>query len=247
MLNFSSMMNNIENIPGKLLMCKVKIISIMILTGLLCFPASNLSQGKFEGKITIKVPEIENYGELSYYIKGDKIRINVEGKQRNSDLIIDPDKKEMILLKTQMSKYIIFPFDNYVETGMVNKNEILKQFKNTGSKKNIQGHDCEKWIYQTNNKEIIVWLTKDIGQFRFFRNPDKNHTPIVWKNDIENSGYFPLKIEEKSNSGKAITTLEVKDIKRMKLENDYFQPPGDFEEMKKPNINLMKNFMQKNL
>jgi len=238
-------MNNKENIPGKLLMSKVKIISIMILTGFLCFPAITLSQGKFEGKITIKVPEIENYGELSYYIKGDKIRINVEGKQRNSDLIIDPDIREMILLKTQMSKYIIFPFDGYSETGTVNKSKNLKQFKNTGIKKNMQGYYCEKWIYQSDDKEIIAWLTKDIGQFRFFRNPEKNKNPISWKNEIENSGYFPMKIQEKSNRGKAITTLEVKDIKRLKLDNDYFQPPDDFGEMKKPNINLMKNFMQK--
>jgi hypothetical protein len=218
---------------------------LMIITAFLCITVNVCPQGRFEGKITIKVPEIENYGELSYYIKGNKTRINVEGKQRNSDLIIDPDIREMILLKTQMSKYIIFPFDGYGETGAVNKSATLKQFKNTEIKKSIQGYHCEKWIYQSDNKVIIAWLTKEIGQFRFFKNPEKNKNPISWENEIENSGYFPMKIEERSNGGKTITTLEVKDIKAMKLEKDYFQPPADFEKMKMPDINSMKRFMQK--
>jgi hypothetical protein len=73
----------------------------------------------------------------------------------------------------------------------------------------------------------------------------ENGIEPVWKNEIENSGYFPMKIEDKIKSGGSMTILEVKNVKRMNIGNDYFRPPEDFEKMKMPDMNSMKNFMQK--
>ena len=75
------------------------------------------------------------------------------------------------------------------------------------------------------DREIVAWLTKGLGSFRFFKDPVENEIEPVWKNEIENSGYFPMKIEEKIKSGGSMTILEVKNVKRMNIGNDYFRPP----------------------
>lgn len=207
------------------------------------FPGNIYPQKNFEGKIAIKVPGIETSGDLSYYLKGHKTRINVEGKQRNSDLIIDTDKKEMVLLYTQMNKYTIIPF-NDSETGIPGSKNSTG-FERTGIKKTINGYMCEKWTYKYYGGKITAWMTGNIGRFSFFKNPLKNEYEPVWKTEIENSGYFPMSIVEKTKSYVSVSLLEVKSVKRMDIRDDYFQPPDDFEKMKKPDMNSLRNLMQK--
>lgn len=220
---------------------------LMLLVLSVFFVFSNInSQGNFEGKITVKVPEVDNSGELSYYLKGDKIRINVEGKQRNSDLIIDPDNRQVLLLKTQMNKYIVFPFGDTFGANHENREKFLKDFKNTGTRKTMNGYRCEKWIYSYGDREIVAWMTDKLAKFRFFKDPSVKGLQPGWQKVIEESGYFPMKIDEKTNAGESISLLLVKDVKSMKLEDNYFRPPNDFERMKMPNMDVMKNFMQKN-
>lgn len=202
-------------------------------------------QGAFEGRIELKVPGTENSGDLSYYKKGNKIRINAEGKQRNSDLIIDPDREVKILLMTQMNKYVLFPFsdgDFRHNTG----EKALKNFRKTGETKNINGYSCNEWVYRFPGGKINAWLTGGLGTFRFFIDPMKNESEPGWETEIENSELFPMSIYESLNGGESVILLNVKAVKKRKLRDDYFIPPADFEVMKKPNMDSMKNFMQKN-
>lgn len=221
-------------------------LSAFILASLVFILQGNIfSQGVFEGRIELKVPGTGNSGDLSYYKKGNKIRINVEGKQRNSDLIIDQEKKVKILLMTQMNKYVVFPFaegDYREDTGV----KALKKFRKTGRTKIINGYSCDEWVYRFSGKQITAWMTAGLGAFRFFINPMKNEIEAEWEIEIENSGLFPMSIQESLNAGDSVTLLRGKTVKRMKLRDDYFSPPDDFEVMKKPDMNSMRNFMQKN-
>jgi Domain of unknown function (DUF4412) len=231
-------------------MKKLSMYLILVLTLVMCRSSDLFAQEKFEGKIIIEMTGW-NSGELSYYVKGNKIRMNVEGKQRNSDIIVDKDKMKEYVLMTQMNRYIEVPLSNPALQKFSNSTYLNKgtyktnNFKNTGETKVISGFKCQKWIYNDRDVKLNVWLTKELCSFTFFNNPTMKVNEPLWKKEIENTGYFPIKIVQIEKTGHSMTIMEVKSAERMNLEDSYFQPPSDFEKMDMPDMSAIENLMKK--
>jgi len=208
------------------------LIIVVLLFSNYCSPL--FCQENFEGKIIIEILG-GNSGEISYYVKGNNVRMNVGSKQGNVSTIVDNDQNEMFILMPQIKKYSEMSFNDpalqKVQKDLDSKADKQQQvdFKSVGEKKVINGFKCEKWIYSDRNMKLDVWLTKDLGRFDAFNNPIiKNREPL-WKRTIESTGSFPVKVEMIGKSGK-----------KMSLDDSYFQPPSDYKKMKMPEMHSTK-------
>jgi hypothetical protein len=214
------------------------IFSILLI---LCFlPSVSYSQS-FEGEITMKITNSndEEPQTINYYCKGSKIRFEGTGKEgMGGAMILDTKNNNSIIIIPAQKMYMSYSFKNKMGTmsdSMRNKLE-KGDVKMTGETKEINGFNCEKWIFKDDEgKSGEAWMTKGLRNFFFFNNPMKPRgDEPEWAKKLFTEGYFPMLLTSRDSDGKIESKMEVTSVQPRALDESLFTPPPDYKEMKMP-------------
>ena len=203
------------------------------------YTVPNFSQSQFEGKIVFEVSDQETSPQqINYLVKGDWFRIEVPQAATGSGAMIYNQKnKTMTMIMPQQKMYMEMPLDM---SEKVQKEDVGPgYFKKTGESKNINGYDCDKFIFKDEEGEGVAWMTKELGGFMFFNNPNERSSQSGWEDAVMAEGYFPMIVKIKDSSGAAKTAFKVTKIEPKTLDMSLFKPPAGFKKLD------MGNMMQK--
>ena len=227
-------------------------ISKILKTALLLFIATAIltnAQNYFEGKVKFKITDDEEESHLmEYFLKEGNFRIsmfddeNVSAifiyRKDNSYILMPEDKMYMNLNNSIFTKL----GDMFKKNAEEEKDKKEFKFENykTGKTKTILGYDCEQWINKSevddDNYEVEAWITSDLGNFMFMENPMGAGFTPAWGNSMKNQGYFPLQVITKDSDGEVVSTFEAVEINKQTLNNNLFEVPADYNEMKIPGM-----------
>lgn len=212
---------------------------IIFIPGLLfLFTIQVFPQDRFQGKVTFQVTEEGQSQKLSYFVKGNKFRIEPgQNEQMGMGVIIyDTDKDLMTVLMSEQKMYMEMPLDKSM--GMTNDESTGKEyFVKTGESKEILGYTCDKFKYNDGQESGFAWMTKELGPFMFMRDPEgESSSEEKWQREIMEEGYFPLLVEQKNSSGNLEKVFEVTDLKPMNLDDALFSIPPGFSKFDMPGM-----------
>lgn len=214
---------------------KKSVLFSIVLLVVLTASQSFYPQSKFEGKAVIETSGMGGAGTLNYFVKGKKIRFDVSSARGEANILFDQSEKKMYMIMPSMKMYMEFPMDMIEGNSAKDKmNDEMEKFEKTGVMKKINGYNCEKWTMKEDKGSTEAWMTRDLGSFIFFDSPMGKKSKSAWKEGIEESGYFPMKIIQKNKEGEDISTFEVKSIEKKKLEDSFFKVPEGYSQMKMP-------------
>ena len=176
--------------------------------------------------------------DMSYLIKDNKFRMEMNAGGREAVMLTDPAAHKMYMMMPEQKMYMEFPTDKL--NG--NKSENMKKgdFTKTGETKVINGYKCEKWTYKSEEGNGDVWMTKDLGSFMLFSNPmGRGHSDQPqWVKDLANEGYFPMLVKMYDTSGKENGTMEVTSVDKKKLDSNLFEVPSDYKKLDMPMMHM---------
>ena len=214
-------------------MKKIILSSLLILL----FAASNnlLGQSQFEGKVKFKAYDEGNSQSMSYFVKGNKFRIDSpESGMGQGYMIYNTATNIMTMVMVDQQMYMEMPVDAAEQ--MMDQDDEDFYFNNTGETQEINGYMCDKFEFVDEDGPGIAWMTQDLGSFFFFSDPEGNNTQSTWQQEIMAEGYFPMLVEQENSAGELMPVFEIEEIQPMPLGDDVFSVPSGFQKFDMPNM-----------
>jgi outer membrane lipoprotein-sorting protein len=205
-----------------------------LLAGALLAPAV-LCAAEFEGRITMKMtPARGQSQEIRYAIKGGKLRMEFPGQKEAVAMIVDPVKRESIMLMDEQKMYMVTPMQD-LETPADKKGGEAPKLEKTGETEKILGYTAEKYISTHENTKTELWLAEGIGTFVGFsggRGPMGGRggpPPQGWERALAGKEFFPLRVVTHDKANKQTFKMEVTNIDKGALPDGMFAPPADYQ------------------
>ncbi|HEY7751572.1 MAG TPA: DUF4412 domain-containing protein [Ignavibacteriaceae bacterium] len=204
---------------------------------LLClFTSLSFSQTPFEGKVVYQFEEDGDSQTMTYLVKDQKFRI--ETPEAEGTLIYDMKAGKMLMLMDGEKMYMEMPMD--VSKEVEEKVEkSVESFTKTGETKEILGHTCEKFLFNSDDFKGEAWMTKELGGLMLLDNPQKMQSSTdAWRQDILEQGYLPIVLNEINDDGEVINSFKITEIEPKTLDAKLFAPPADYQKFEMPNMNI---------
>jgi hypothetical protein len=224
----------------------MNLLRYLIPVGVLLTAVHAYAASTFEGNVDFSISSGGRGGpqSLSYAIKGQSLRIemNAEGQQIAS--IIDGAKQEMLIMMPEQKMYMVMPFKQGLETaakaGGVDSDAKIEH---TGKTETILGYKCEQMIITDKNQISEVWLATGLGTFMGLGN---NANPLArgkrsaattkWEEALKGKSGFPLRVITKDTKNKELFKMEVTKITPASLPASLFQPPAGYQKFSMPDL-----------
>ena len=209
-------------------MKKTAAIVLGVCFGTLAF-AGNPFQGTIKFTKTIG-PVTANY---TYYVKGDKIRVEElsETGEIQGIMIVDTKENTVKALSPERNMYIDVP-----NKRPARETEVYVQ--RTTNKKTINGYECTevKVTGKDDGREVTFWAADD--QFDFMvpmlETLNRKDKLAVYFMNIPNfEGAFPMVGIEKKTDGVELTKLQVTEVTKSDLTNDLFTIPKNYSKFER--------------
>jgi hypothetical protein len=223
----------------------MKTLLRQFLTCLLFVPAA-LSAASFEGNVSFKMTSGKGKPqEITYSIKGDKMRMAMPGVQGSGGMIMDMKKKEALMLMDDQKAYMVMALP--VDT-VAKQNEDVNLEKTDETEK-ILGYTATKYIVTSKEGTTDVWLAEGLGTFMSFSNSPmggkRGAPPQAWERALAGKELFPMRVvgregggnsgkgkgesKGKGNGGKETFRMEVTAIEKTPLPDSLFNPPAGYQ------------------
>ena len=192
------------------------IFKTALLSTLLLVP-SFLSAKTFEGTVAMSMSDGRNGShEISYSIKGSKIRTEMQGKAgQNTAAILDLDQQQIIVLMPAQSMYMVMPMKQTIDKVTSDNISNDTTLENTGITKEILGYECTKYLAKSSDGVTEIWATDQLGTFMglgSLQNPmARGKSKAAWEEAIDGKNFFPLLVitEGKGNGQFTLTTTAI--------------------------------------
>ena len=193
---------------------KVEMRKMKIVYMLIAVLSSNWAVAQsFEGIITMNTvnEEIEEKATLSWYLKGDKSRVDIKsqaGKHATEYAIISDEIGVDMVAEGQVTN---IP-QSVMKTG-ASAQSLLSEKEGVS----MNGYTCTRAIYFNGKNQTTYWLTNDL-------NIGFDDIPAILRRNmpnIEASG-FPIKMETRGADGKVVVSQEVVSVKAAKVDDSKF-------------------------
>ncbi len=178
-----------------------------VVLGLILLLWAGLAQAvEFSATMITKAEGKEIPGKV--YIKGDKMRNEIQAAGHPVINIIRPDKKLVWIIMPQQKAYMEMPLNQKMQQKMMSLTENQKaKMKKVGSE-TINGYTCEKYEttmnHQGKSTKMYTWIATDLG--------------------------VPIKVVAADGS----FSMEYKDIKPGGVADSQFEAPQGYKKMKMP-------------
>ena len=202
----------------------------LTLLTLLVTPAA-LFAASFEGKVSFKMTmPREKPQEMTYSVKGSKIRMEMGGQKDAPGMIMDMEKKEMITLMDSEKMYMVMAIPDEVATK--GAKAVDTKLEKTGQKEKILGYTAEKYLSTTDGEKTELWLAEGIGSFAMMGGANsgkrKGGSP-AWEKALAGKDLFPLRIVSLDKAGKETFRMETTAINKQSLPDSLFTPPAGYQ------------------
>jgi hypothetical protein len=223
------------------------------LASVLLVPAV-LSAASFEGKVTFRMSSGRDKPmEMTYNIKGDKIRMEMPGQKGVGGMIMDTSKREMTMIMDEQKTYMVMALPQAAVDALAKQNEDVNLEKTSETEK-ILGYTATKYIVtEKNGAETELWLAEGLGTFASFTNQNpmgrgRAAAPKAWERALEGKELFPLRVvgrekgssradkgksgdkaKGKDKSGNETFRMEVTAIDKTTLPDSLFMPPAGYQ------------------
>jgi hypothetical protein len=207
----------------------------LLIASLLLIPAV-LSAASFEGKVNFKMTSgREQPRDITYNIKGDKIRVELPGQTKMGGMIMDLGKRETTVLMDEQQMYMTMPIPEAAVNAAAEKAGDVKLEK-TGETEKILGYTATKYVATSGNSTTDLWLAEGLGTFMSF-----NQNPMggrgrgaqnqqEWEKALAGmKDAFPLRVVGKDKNGKESFRLETTAIDKSPLPDSLFAPPAGYQ------------------
>jgi hypothetical protein len=172
----------------------------LLLVSALLAPAA-LSAASFEGKVSMTM--ISGRGkpqEITYKVKGDKVRMEIAGQKEMGGMIMDTKKREMLMIMDEQKMYMVMALPDSAKEA-IEKQAQEMQLEKTGETEKILGYTATKWIMrEKNGTETEMWLAEGLGTFMGFsgnKNPmarGREPAAPAWERALAGKDAFPLRV-----------------------------------------------------
>jgi hypothetical protein len=202
---------------------------LLTLAALAATPA--LPAQTFEGKVTMKVTARSGPMELSYSVKGGRVRVDMGA---TGAMIIDRDQGQMMILIPQRSMYMVRPLPGAMAapptgSGPDHSDTSLQQ---TGVTETILGYVCTKYVVTYPGGSTELWLTDQLGTFMGFGSGmtgpggGRPGAPSAWEQVLHGKNFFPMRVV---STGAETFKLEVTAVAKQPLDAALFDPPAGWQ------------------
>jgi hypothetical protein len=172
----------------------------LVLASALLAPAALLA-ATFEGKVTMQMISGRNKPqEITYKIKGDKVRLEIAGQKEMGGMIMDTTKKEMVMIMDEQKMYMTMALPDSAKQAIDKQAQDL-QLEKTNDTEKILGYTATKWIMkEKNGTETEMWLAEGLGSFMGFsgnQNPmgrGRSAPAPAWERALAGKDAFPLRV-----------------------------------------------------
>lgn len=203
------------------------------------FAPAVLLAGAFEGKVNFAITTGKGQSQqINYNLKGDKIRIEMPGQKGMGGMIVDPMKKEMLVMMDEQKMYMVMAMPDVAAQAVEAKSGEVKLEK-TGQKEKILGYDAEKYVATHEGTTTELWLAEGLGTFMSFNqgNPMMGgrgsrggaQPTQSWERALAGKELFPLRVVSKDKSGKDSFKMEATAIEKQSLPESLFVPPAGYQ------------------
>ena len=190
----------------------------------------------FEGKVSFTLNTGQGQSQpINYSMKGDKIRIEMPGQKGMGGLIVDPAKKEALVLMDEQKMYMAMAMpDVQAQAAEAKPGEV--KLEKTGQKEKILGYDAEKFISTYQGTTTELWLAEGLGSFLSFNpgNPMSGGRGATspsqeWERALAGKALFPLRVISKDKAGQETFKMEATAINKQALPDSLFVPPAGYQ------------------
>jgi hypothetical protein len=208
----------------------------LFITCALVAPAA-LPAASFEGKVSFKMSTGKDQSQnITYNIKGPKLRIEMAGQRGMGGMIMDTDAKEMLMIMDEQKMYMSMKIPEAATEAAAKKGEDVKLEK-TGETEKILGYTATKYIATQKDTSTEMWLAEGLGTFMSFNqnNPMAGRrggaNAQAWERALAGKDLFPLRVVGKDKAGKETFRMETTAIEKIKLPDSMFNPPDGYEKL----------------
>jgi hypothetical protein len=161
---------------------------------------------EFSASMITKAGGMEIPGKV--YVKGDKMRNEIQAQGQTIINIMRPDKKVVWIIMPQQKAYMEMPITQETQQKMMTLTEKQKaKMKKVGTE-TIEGYTCDKYEttmdHQGKSTTMYTWIATDLG--------------------------MPIKVVSQDGS----FSTEFKDIKPGEMADSLFEAPQGYQKMKMP-------------
>lgn len=198
-----------------------------------------LCAAEFEGKVTFKMtaPKGEAH-DVRYAIKNGKFRIEFPGQSEMGGMIMDPAKRETIILMDSEKMYMTMAIpDTPAESGRPGKAGETATLEKTGQTEKILGYTAEKYISKSKDTTTELWLSEGLGSFVGFSNSGPMggkrgggaSAAQAWERALAGKSLFPLRVVSKDKASKETFRMEATSVDQTALPDSLFAPPAGYQ------------------
>jgi Domain of unknown function (DUF4412) len=195
--------------------------------------AGNAFADGFEGVVHFQSTRDGKVREYDYLIKGDKVRIEVEGEEnRQVNVILDWEHKKTILLMPERKMVMEMPMKEEGETDRSASGEKSLSFTRTGKTETILGHTCEHLLVKAEDSETEICGVKGMGHYAGMHRPrmgGSSEGAPAWAKELKEQGFFPLRVVTKGSDGRETSRLEATKVEKKTLDPGLFAAPADYQ------------------
>jgi hypothetical protein len=205
----------------------------VFLASILLVPAA-LSAASFEGKVSFKMSSGRGEPQqITYNIKGDKVRMEMPGQKTMGGMIMDTTKREMIMIMDEQKTYMVMAVPDLAVDAIEKRGEEVTLEK-TGETEKILGYTATKYISTHEGTKTDLWLAEGLGTFMGFNNNNpmggrRKSAPQAWERALAGKELFPLRVAGRDKSGKESFRMEVTAIDKTSLPDSLFAPPAGYQ------------------
>lgn len=219
-----------------------------LLASALLVPAA-LVAASFEGKVSFRMTSgKEKPMDITYNIKGDKMRVEMPSTQRGGSggMIMDLSKKEMIMLMDEQKMYMSMTIpESALQSAQKEADEV--KLEKTGETDKILGYTATKYISTYKDTQTDMWLTESLGRFMGFNNSNpmggrRGASAPSWERALAGKDLFPLRVVGKDKAGKENFRMEATTVEKQNLPDSLFVPPAGYQKFDMGG--MMKGIMQ---
>lgn len=205
----------------------------IFLIAILALFASRAVADSFEGKIDLKTTEGRKTSNISYFFKGDKMRIESSDAGETGAMIMDLGTKEMIIMMPSERMYMVMNAGAHQADAPQDSAPPVK----TGRTETILGYECAEYTVTEKKTVTEYWAAKGLGVFRSMMRGGPGGPPSgpsAWELEAMRDGLFPLRIVERSLKGKELSRTEATAVNPGTQPTALFVPPRDYQKFEMP-------------
>jgi hypothetical protein len=226
----------------------MKILSRFLVVSALLAAVQSVSA--FEGKVTLAMTaERGGTMNMDYAMKGEKLRMDMNGRGHQAAVIMDTAKMEMLMLMPEQQMYMVMPMKKTVDQAMEKAGANTTDVEATGKTETILGYKCNQLLVKDKGNVTELWVAEGLGTFMgmspggpmggggggmFGRGKPAN--AAKWEQVLKDKGGFPLRMITRDASGKEISKMEATKIEPGSLPDSMFNPPAGYQKFDMPNM-----------